>query len=66
MGAPELNHAVDITATIDVKLAALRAHESQLGGRFAELEQLLRTRAAELGVPYAMAYAELFHRTENG
>jgi LmbE family N-acetylglucosaminyl deacetylase len=66
MGAPELNHAVDITATIDVKLAALRAHESQLGERFAELEQLLRTRAAELGVPYAMAYAELFHRTENG
>jgi hypothetical protein len=51
LGAPELNHAVDITATIDVKLAALRAHDSQLGERFAELEQLLRTRAAELSVP---------------
>ena len=66
MGAPELNHAVDISATIDVKLAALRAHTSQVGSRIDELEPLLRKRSAELGEPYGMAYAELFHRTENG
>jgi LmbE family N-acetylglucosaminyl deacetylase len=66
MGAPELNHAIDISATIDVKLAALRAHTSQVGARIDELEPLLRKRSAELGEPYGMAYAELFHRTENG
>jgi LmbE family N-acetylglucosaminyl deacetylase len=65
-GAPELNHAVDISATIDLKLAALRAHASQVGARIDELEKLLRARSAELGEPHGMAYAELFHRTENG
>jgi LmbE family N-acetylglucosaminyl deacetylase len=66
MGAPEVNHAVDITATIDLKLAALRAHVSQIGMRADELEQLLRSRSAEIGAPYNMTYAEIFHRTENG
>jgi LmbE family N-acetylglucosaminyl deacetylase len=66
MGAPEVNYAVDITATIETKLAALRAHDSQVGARMAELEPLLRTRFAEAGAPYGMAYAEVFHRTENG
>jgi LmbE family N-acetylglucosaminyl deacetylase len=66
MGAPELNHAVDITATIDVKLAALRAHDSQVGARFADLEPRLRERFAELGAPYGLPFAEVFHRTENG
>ncbi|MFL5803107.1 MAG: PIG-L deacetylase family protein [Roseiflexaceae bacterium] len=65
-GAPEPNYAVDITATMDVKLAALRAHDSQLGARFAELEQNMRQRLADAGAPYEMAYAEVFHRTENG
>ncbi|MBK9943786.1 MAG: PIG-L family deacetylase [Kouleothrix sp.] len=66
MGAPELNHAVDISATIDLKLAALAAHASQVGPRMAELAPRLRTWAAETGKPYDMAYAEVFHRTENG
>jgi LmbE family N-acetylglucosaminyl deacetylase len=66
MGAPELNHAVDISATFDVKLAALRAHDSQVGARFADLEPQLRTRFAELGAPYGLTFAEVFHRTENG
>jgi LmbE family N-acetylglucosaminyl deacetylase len=65
-GAPEPNHAVDITATVELKMAALRAHDSQLGARFAELEPNMRTRMAEAGAPYGMAYAEIFHRTENG
>lgn len=66
MGAPEDNHAVDISATLDVKVAALRAHDSQLGARWADLEPQIRSRAAAIGKPYGMAAAELFHRTENG
>jgi LmbE family N-acetylglucosaminyl deacetylase len=66
MGAPEVNHAVDITATIETKLASLRAHDSQVGARLAELEPLLRKRFGEAGAPYGMTYAEVFHRTENG
>lgn len=66
IGAPEPNCAVDISGTIDVKLAALRAHDSQVGARFAELEPRLRKLAAELGEPHGMQYAEVFHRAENG
>lgn len=65
MGAPEINYAVDITATFDTKLAALAAHDSQLGTRMAELEPRLREWAAEAGKAYGMQYAEVFHRTEN-
>lgn len=65
-GAPEPNHAVDITEMLDIKIAALRAHDSQLGARFDELEKNMRQRLADAGVPYSMAYAEIFHRTENG
>jgi LmbE family N-acetylglucosaminyl deacetylase len=66
MGAPEMNHAVDITPVMDVKLAALRVHDSQVGARMAELEPLLRQRFGEAGAPHGMTYAEVFHRTENG
>jgi LmbE family N-acetylglucosaminyl deacetylase len=66
MGAPELNHAIDITEVIDVKLGALRAHDSQVGARMAELEPLLRQRFGELGAAYNLTYAEVFHRTETG
>jgi len=66
MGAPVINHAVDITDTFDLKIAALAAHDSQLGPRMAELEPRLREWAAETGKQYSMQYAEVFHRTENG
>lgn len=65
MGAPVVNCAVDITATIDRKVAALRAHQSQLGTRFPEVERLIRRMAAELGVKHGMEYAEEFHRILN-
>ena len=43
MGAPpeRAQHVVDITATFDRKIAALRAHVSQTG-RWTELEQRIR------------------------
>lgn len=66
MGAPEVNHVVDVSATFALKLAALAAHHSQVGARMAELEPRLRAWAAEMGAQHGFQYAELFHRTENG
>lgn len=65
IGAPVLNHPVDISATIDLKIAALRAHESQLGAHFAELEPRIREWTARRGEEYGFAHAEAFHRTEH-
>lgn len=64
-GAPVLNHVVDTSATIDLKIAALRAHKSQFGEHFAEVEQFVRTRDAERGSSHGFACAEEFHRIEN-
>lgn len=64
MGAPVLNHVVDTSATFELKLAALRAHASQVGGS-RELEQRIRKMDAERAVRYGMAFAEEFHRAEN-
>jgi LmbE family N-acetylglucosaminyl deacetylase len=64
-GAPTCNFAVDISAVIDQKIAALRAHTSQLSDHFDEIETFVRTSAAEAGKKYGMAYAEEFHRAEN-
>ena len=65
MGAPEVNHAIDISTTLDLKLQALRAHDSQVGARFAEMEPRLREWAARGGEAYGLGAAEVFHRTEN-
>ena len=66
VGAPEQNYASDISATFDLKLAALAAHSSQVGARMAEMEPRLRQWATELGTQYGFTYAEVFHKTENG
>jgi LmbE family N-acetylglucosaminyl deacetylase len=65
IGAPHLNHAVDISATIEQKLAALRCHVSQLGEDQTELAQRIRTWAVERGEPFSLPMAETFHRVEN-
>ena len=65
MGAPEINHAIDISATLDTKLEALRAHHSQVGDRWSELEMRLRETARNLGEVHGFPAAELFHFTEN-
>jgi len=64
------DHVEDVTATIDRKLAALEAHESQFettmhAAGADDLEPFrtrVRTRLAELGAPHGLAAAEIFHR----
>lgn len=60
--APVLNHWVDVTAGVDAKIAALRAHHSQLAPRFPELEENMRHWLRETGAKYGVAAAEEFHR----
>lgn len=49
---------VDITATIDRKLHALRAHVSQVGEW--DVESLMRQRLRQRGEPFGFEYAESF------
>lgn len=65
MGAPNPNFAVDITEKMEQKMAALRAHTSQLAARFDEIEQRIQKFATENGAKYGMTCAEEFHRAEN-
>ncbi|GIH70394.1 PIG-L deacetylase family protein [Sphaerimonospora thailandensis] len=57
------DHFVDVTATVDRKIAALRAHESQTA-HMADLEGMVKgwlaANASEAGLPEG-AYAEAFH-----
>lgn len=64
-GAPTQNHAVDISTTMDQKMAALRAHVSQISSRIDEIEKWLRSASEEIGKKYGYTYAEEFHRVEN-
>lgn len=64
------NHAEDVGATLDVKLDALLAHESQFestmkaaGGDPDQIEAFrkrITDRLAELGAPWGLDYAEVF------
>lgn len=61
-GTPYPNHYVDISATIDQKIAAICAHASQI--RHPEqVAERMKQFAAENGERHGVAYAELFHRT---
>jgi LmbE family N-acetylglucosaminyl deacetylase len=67
--ADQPNHVEDVSSTLDVKLAALREHQSQLESTLhavddAELtsfDQRVRDRLAALGEPHGMQAAEIFH-----
>jgi LmbE family N-acetylglucosaminyl deacetylase len=53
---------VDITPTVATKVAALRCHRSQLGGREALVDDWVRQRAAVEGAKVGVGYAECFRR----
>ena len=59
-GTDAPDELVDVTATIDAKLASLRAHASQLPDP-ADLERRVRTWNAAIGAEAGLAYAEAFH-----
>jgi len=59
------NYFSDITETFETKLAALRCHDSQVGGRdFPTIEKWLRKRAEDAAREQDFTLAEAFHRAE--
>jgi len=58
-GSNEPDVWMDIGETIDLKIAALREHKSQVGD-WTELEKVIRERAAEVGKERQLAAAEGF------
>lgn len=59
------NYFSDISDTFETKLAALRCHESQVGGHhFESVEQWLRQRALDAAAEQDFELAEAFHRVE--
>jgi LmbE family N-acetylglucosaminyl deacetylase len=59
-GTDAPDEVVDISATIDTKLAALRAHPSQIGDP-ADLDRRIRTWNAAIGAQFGLPCAEAFH-----
>jgi LmbE family N-acetylglucosaminyl deacetylase len=59
-GTDTPDELVDVTATIDAKLAAVGAHASQVGDP-ADLERQVRTWNAAIGAEAGLQYAEAFH-----
>jgi len=62
-GTGDPNYYIDITDTIDIKVAALRCHKSQVGDR-PELEEWIRRMAAISAEERGYELAEAFHREE--
>jgi LmbE family N-acetylglucosaminyl deacetylase len=59
-GTDAPDEVVDISATIDAKLAALRAHASQISDH-ADLERRVRAWNAAIGAEFGLPLAEAFH-----
>jgi LmbE family N-acetylglucosaminyl deacetylase len=60
VGTSEPDYWVDISSTIELKVRALRAHQSQVGER--PVEEFVPERARQLAKGHAMEYAEAFRR----
>ena len=54
----EADTAVDITDSIEAKIAALRCHESQIHDW--PVDEWVKARAKDRGAPYGVEYAETF------
>lgn len=62
-GFERLNHRFDITDTFDIKVAALRCHQSQVGDR-PELTDWMKQRAQHLAEGCDFELAEAYNRIE--
>jgi LmbE family N-acetylglucosaminyl deacetylase len=63
-GAEEPNLRLDVTDTFDIKLAALRCHQSQVGDVPPDMEQHLREWARANAEGESFEMGEAFHRVE--
>lgn len=59
-GTPHADFAVDISTTINVKIAALKAHVSQVDPE--RIATTIPERAQQVGEPFGYKYAETFRR----
>ena len=66
MGPGAKPRPVDITATIDRKIAALVCHQSQVGDHEEEVAAFVRQFCAEAGAPHGYDYAESFQVISQG
>ena len=64
-GHPSPNCWIDISDTIDLKIAALKQHDSQVGG-WEGLDEGMRAWAQENGASQGLAYSESFKRMTLG
>jgi LmbE family N-acetylglucosaminyl deacetylase len=60
-GSEQANVLVDISDVIEDKIEALRHHKSQVGDGV-ELAERIKQRAAMIGEPFGVKYAEAFRR----
>lgn len=58
-GAEHHNVWIDITETIEDKIATLKCHESQMGG-WKELPEYIKSSAQRIGEPHNLKYAEAY------
>ncbi len=64
-GSESPNYRSDITDTFDIKITALRCHQSQVGNNLVpDLENRLRQRAKQMAKGENFELAEAFHRVE--
>jgi len=63
-GSEEPNYRSDITATFDLKLAALSCHKSQVNGASPEMAERMRERAKTMAEGENFELAEAFYRLE--
>jgi len=64
-GAEEINRRSDITATFDLKIAALRCHKTQVREfKRGDPEEWLRQRCREMAAGESFGLAEAFHYVE--